>query len=318
MKIFKTRDNVIRSGWSLLILFVAVYGWQILAGFVIGIVWVISYMMKNGMPDQNMINSLTASATALTSNVEFMYISYAVMIALILGLWKLLYRQPFKRMGLSMFRWLPHLGYGLLFGAASMSIVFICLYLTGNTGMVSINIGALLDILFWAGLLKYVFVGFFEEILSRGYMMSALKTTRNKWVIFFLPAVVFGLLHLMNPSVGVLPVVNIALVGVLFGYMVVKTGDIWMPIGFHITWNFFQGNIFGFQVSGNAYDVSVLSTPSAGSSLINGGGFGPEGGLVVTLIALLGIVWVHFFVKGRPHPDFWKMIDEKPGLPVGA
>ena len=160
------------------------------------------------------------------------------------------------------------------------------------------------------GFLHFVAVGFFEEILCRGYLMTAFKTTRNRPVIFCASALIFSLLHLMNPGVTPLSLVNIFLVGILFAYMFVRTGRLWLPIGYHITWNFFQGNVFGLLVSGTEA-ASVTQTRAAEANLLNGGAFGPEGGIFVTLVILLGIVYVKFVVKPFDSPP-WTMESDLP------
>ena len=81
--------------------------------------------------------------------------------------------------------------------------------------------------------------------------MSTMESRGNpKWLIYVISAVVFSLAHGMNPNVGIFGLVNIALVGILFAYMFDATKSLWLPIGYHITWNYFQGNVFGFAVSG--------------------------------------------------------------------
>ena len=96
-------------------------------------------------------------------------------------------------------------------------------------------------------------------------------------------------MHGMNPNVSILGL-NIALVGILFAYMFVATNSLWLPIGYHITWNYFQGNVFGFPVSGTTpngiYGVEVV----AGRDWLTGGAFGLEGGLMATLLILVGFV----------------------------
>lgn len=99
---------------------------------------------------------------------------------------------------------------------------------------------------------------------------------------------------------GILPFVNIILIGVLFAYMYLLSGNIWMCIGYHITWNYFQGNIFGFLVSGTS-SRGLLTTVIEKDTIINGGAFGPEGGLVVTFIILLGFIFVKSFYKGKSY-----------------
>jgi membrane protease YdiL (CAAX protease family) len=103
-------------------------------------------------------------------------------------------------------------------------------------------------------------------------------------------------MHGMNLNVTVIALINIFLVGLLFAYMTIKSENLWMAIGYHITWNYFQGNIFGFEVSGNVVE-GVYSTKSVTESVINGGKFGPEGGLIVTAIILLGFVYIKYIYR---------------------
>ena len=100
-------------------------------------------------------------------------------------------------------------------------------------------------------LLLFILVGFSEEMFFRGYVMSTMASRGNKkWVIYVASALIFSIAHGLNPNVSILGLVNIALVGILFAYMFYATNSLWLPIGYHITWNFFQGNVFGFAVSG--------------------------------------------------------------------
>jgi uncharacterized protein len=96
---------------------------------------------------------------------------------------------------------------------------------------------------------------------------------------------------LLNPNLRVLGLVNIVLVGILFGYMYLKTNNLWMPIGYHITWNYFQGDIFGFSVSGlnqkGLYNISTFR-----DNLLTGGNFGPEAGVLATVVIILGMLLI--------------------------
>ena len=81
---------------------------------------------------------------------------------------------------------------------------------------------------------------------------------------------------------------NIILAGILLGLLALKSGHLWLGIGFHISWNFFQGCVFGFGVSGIS-TPSVAVTELTGSPLLNGGAFGPEGSIVSTVVLLAAI-----------------------------
>lgn len=126
--------------------------------------------------------------------------------------------------------------------------------------------------------------------------MSIFKQKYNIYLTVAISALMFSALHLGNANASVLGLINIALVGVLFSYMFIKSGNIYMPIGYHITWNFFQGCVWGMNVSGNE-NASLYSIKIVENNIINGGAFGAEGGLAATAVILLGLLFVKFYYK---------------------
>ena len=75
----------------------------------------------------------------------------------------------------------------------------------------------------------------------------------------------------------------------LFRSYFVKRGNIWGVGALHSIWNLAQGNVYGIRVSGMQTGCSVLSSEMvAGRELINGGDFGLEGGLAVTIVLVVG------------------------------
>jgi len=88
--------------------------------------------------------------------------------------------------------------------------------------------------------------------------------------------------------------------------MFLKSNNLWLPIGYHITWNYFQGNVFGFQVSGlSTESLYKLNTPV--NNIITGGKFGPEGGLIVTFIILIGFIYIWQLYKPQLLKDDTKI-----------
>ena len=71
-------------------------------------------------------------------------------------------------------------------------------------------------------------------------------------------------------------------------------------MGLHLSWNLFQGPIFGFPVSG-LRTTGLVSLESVGPDLLTGSTFGPEASLVGVAVSLLGLafLWRRACVKGE-------------------
>ncbi len=185
-----------------------------------------------------------------------------------------------------------HLIYGLALGAGSMSAVFAVLLTVGwltlerSLRHPQISSGLLL------GLVLHSFVGFSEELFCRGYTISALAETWSLRIAAVASSVIFSLLHVPNPNASLLGSVNTFLAGGLFAYMFVRSGSLWMPVGYHVAWNYFEGHVFGFRVSGTQVH-GVYTAASVHNEFLAGGAYGPEGGFLVTLALLAGfyLVW---------------------------
>src|SRR5829696_972397 len=148
--------------------------------------------------------------------------------------------------------------------------------------------------------LVYLLVAWNEELIYRGYILQSLVSGLNlRWGIL-LSSVYFGLEHLSNPNSTGMAVAGIFILALLFVYAYLRTGQLWLPIGMHLGWNFFQSSVFGFPVSG--FDrLGLFHITVSGPGLWTGGAFGPEAGLVVLPACLLGAVLIHWFTKQRKH-----------------
>ena len=144
----------------------------------------------------------------------------------------------------------------------------------------------------------YVFQGNEEEVVCRGFTMVSIARRYPVWVGVVYNSLFFAALHLMNPGVGVLPFINLLLFGLLMSLIFLKTGNIWLISALHTSWNFVQGNVFGVLVSGGTPSVSILSSASTeAKDLINGGAFGLEGGIAVTIVVTIAILITAFCIK---------------------
>ncbi len=148
----------------------------------------------------------------------------------------------------------------------------------------------------------YVLVGWQEELLSRGYHLQTIASGINVFWGVVLSSSMFGLLHLGNPNVSWANTLSITagifFAGVYLAYACLRTKQLWLPIGLHIGWNFFQGVVFGFPVSGmDAYALTRIKV--GGPALWTGGAFGPESGLIVLPSLVVGGLLIYLYTLRR-------------------
>lgn len=131
-----------------------------------------------------------------------------------------------------------------------------------------------------------------EELLFRGYPFQLLFEGLGGAAALAISSVAFGLLHAGNPFAAPLPLLNITLAGVLLGVAYRKTWSLWFATGVHLGWNWAMAVGAGLPVSGLALQASPLRATVRGPELWTGGAFGPEGGLVTTLVTAGAILWL--------------------------
>lgn len=226
-------------------------------------------------------------------------VSCVFVIILIVIRIKLIEKRPLSEIKLRKKNILYNYGKGLLIGLLLMSLVVFLLGISGNLIMETypkqkVGLKALPSI----GLISigWMIQGASEEILTRGWLMRVLRDRYSLKLSVIISSIFFGALHLLNPNVGLIAIVNIILVGFLFSIYVIKTDDLWGACAMHSAWNLAQGNIYGFEVSGIDVSVGTLMDMNLyGNEFITGGIFGPEAGIVTTIILIVAIVTLLYF-----------------------
>ena len=142
------------------------------------------------------------------------------------------------------------------------------------------------DLFISLGLMAIVAV--YEEVVFRGYILRSLMGSMNKWGALLISALVFGLAHSGNPGATVLSTVNIFIAGILLGINYIYTKNLWFGILLHFSWNYFQGPVLGYEVSG-VHLQSLFQHDIKGSTEITGGIFGLEGSFIALLLYLAAI-----------------------------
>ena len=144
----------------------------------------------------------------------------------------------------------------------------------------------------------FLLVGWNEELLSRGYQLQNIASGLNLFWAVIISSAFFGFLHLDNPNATWVSTVGIFFAGVYQSYAYIRTRQLWLPIGLHIGWNFFEGVMFGFPVSG--LDIYALTRIQVtGPVLWTGGAFGPEAGLILLPSLIVGSALIYWFTRNR-------------------
>ena len=147
-------------------------------------------------------------------------------------------------------------------------------------------------------LMIFVLVGFNEELLYRGYYLQTLTSGRNLFWGLILTSMIFGMEHLSNPNATWVGAVGDGLLGLFFAYGYIRTKQLWLPIGLHIGWNFFDSTVFGFPVSGWTI-YSLIHFNLSGPEIWTGGVFGTEAGLIILPVLILGTILVYLYTRQR-------------------
>jgi membrane protease YdiL (CAAX protease family) len=152
-----------------------------------------------------------------------------------------------------------------------------------------------------AALVQFLLAAYQEELLSRGYHLQNLSDAFGKVWGVVVSSLIFGLLHLANPSAGWASTLGIFVAGAFLAYAYLRTRRLWLSIGLHAGWNFFEGTVFGFQVSGLDF-FRLIRISVSGPELWTGGAFGPEAGLIILPAIVLGTVLVWVYTRRRSPP----------------
>ena len=227
-------------------------------------------------------------------------------------------RRPFRDLGLRITpAWWADFVFGLLLGVALIAASFAVKVGMGWVQIVGWGLAEVGPAIFLAEFVMitvaFVAVGFWEELVVRGYQMTNLaealnmrRRTATGAVIaaLVLTSLGFAVLHTTNPGHSTLGLVNIGLISLMvLGLAYAITGRLGLSIGLHVSWNFALSFIFGLPVSGVVVgSAPLLIAEDIGPELWTGGPFGQEGGLLGTLAIVTGciavIAWLRFRERG--------------------
>lgn len=324
---WNSRERRLRAVWRLIIQ--GIYSGALLAVLVVLLVAAIAaFAIADGVgavPASLSRSDALGLLIALATPIEPLLRAVGVWMA---GLFPDRRRLPDFGVHLSLNWWID-LAFGLALGAALMGLIFIVELAAGWISITGTLQGQLPELApgiplpsvpFGAALLSslilFIAVGIGEEFFSRGYQLKNmaeglgfLSPTGAIIIATLFSSVIFGLMHAGNPNANVISTFNLFLAGVFLALGYILTGELAIPIGLHITWNFFQGNVFGFPVSGIDFGATLIAIEQGGNDLVTGGAFGPEAGLIGIAAMVLGSILTLLWVRVRyGRAGLWKRL----------
>ena len=267
MNVFLNDSQELRSGWKFAVYLVFFLIIWVASGLVLSMVYA-----KSNLPESQL--------TFLALN-EFALLIPAIA-AMLLAV-RFVDRRPLPTFGIGFLpRWRRDFGFGLALASGMLATLvagcyvfgYVSIHWTGNqvSGTTLLTTFCLL-----------LGAAVTEELVFRGFPLQILVEGMGEWPAIIVMSVTFGAMHLNNPNASLRGGLNTVLAGVLLSLAYVRARSLWLPYGIHLGWNLGLGFIFGFPLSGLDL-ASLWTTGIAGSDMILGGDYGPEGGLLATFI----------------------------------
>ena len=245
------------------------------------------------------------------TSIQALIAAFSTVVGTFVVIWlfrKYVDKKTFKSLGFADIAVKKDTFMGFLFGFIIILLGFSTLIITKQIAFQNIQFSPV-DLILSFG--TFILVAVSEELLVRGYILNNLMMTQNKYVALIISSLIFSLLHSGNHFITPLSIFTLFIAGLFLGLTYIYTKSLWFPIALHFSWNFFQGAIFGFNVSGFDH-YSLIKISYKTSNIWNGGGFGFEGSILSIIFQLIAIVLIYFLFKDRvPNDHLLKELQQK-------
>ena len=245
--------------------------------------------IANGDPSSAMEQVMTIlNAQPAWLSVLSLFLTVVVIVVCIIYCTKL-EKRPLSGLGFAGPNPFGEYAVGYLVGVGIFALAWALCLITGTAKLRGLSPTFSWTIVFF--FLGFLVQGMSEEVLCRGFLMHSVANRYAPIVAIVLNSLFFAALHLLNSGIAPLAFVNLFLFGAFASVYTWRRGNLWGIAALHSAWNFTQGNLLGILVSGQDFGPSVLSTElTEQGAWMNGGTFGLEGGLAVTVVLVLGTV----------------------------
>jgi len=153
----------------------------------------------------------------------------------------------------------------------------------------------------WGGLwaLAFLLVGLSEEFMFRGYAQYTLARGIGFWRAAVCLSLLFGGVHLRNPGEGIVGAANVAVTGLVFAFALKRTGNLWLAVGWHASFDFGETFLFSVPDSGYVFEHHLSNAALHGPAWLTGGTVGPEGSVFGFLTMGVSALAIHFLFPAK-------------------
>ena len=242
--------------------------------------------MAEAMPVESLAGAITVFYLLLFGPL--------IVLSLLLGAAE---RRSVLRVGTTPLRWLA---IGLAIGVGG--VLTCVLYVRINGTLVPATHDPLPQGFLALGLAITAFQVFAEEVLFRGWLLSALQDRLGPTIAVLGSAVAFSIFHMVGGEVTPLSLVNLLLGGLWFGLLAQRSGGIIAPFAAHYGWNVTEDIGFGLVPNpgvaefGALFDHDMVGLPLWGGSEE---GLNASLAMTVVLVALILPLLPAFARRGR-------------------
>ncbi len=204
---------------------------------------------------------------------------------------------------------------GIIFGAISIAFAVLLALPTGGISLIKNQTSDLNSIIFTviSSFGVFFIAAASEEVMFRGYILQTMIRAKLAWLGILLTSIPFALVHLGNPDANLFSTLNTALAGIWFGVAYLKTRSLWFPFGLHLAWNWFQGAVFGINVSGISQIAPnpIFRAVDQGPTWLTGGHYGVEAGAVCTVALIISTLLIWFLPILKPTEDMLALTSQE-------
>jgi membrane protease YdiL (CAAX protease family) len=224
-----------------------------------------------------------------------LFLSFLLSVLLVVIFRRYVDRQAVSSLGFEYRNYLPDAAVGLLLPFILLGSISLILYFSKHLSWtdISFDSGDFLN-----GLFLMIVIAVGEEMVFRGYILNNLLQSLNRWLALCITSALFALMHSNNPAVDLVAMMNLFVGGLLLGINYIFTRNLWFSILLHTLWNFLQGPVLGFAVSGVTLQ-SVLQPELNGNVLLTGGKFGLEASILTGILLIIAVLVLYLVYQNR-------------------